>query len=151
MKHTRSAGVYQHPNTILFYAQRRAQAGFCVASRPVIQLLGTSPTEEIGSALLRALDAYEDNLPDPGDWKAHRADFLRATGFTSWKSLEGPARSCWIEQIDDSISFTPLRNGGSKGKMAGFRPFGKEPVVVSATLPNADIGNALLLALSHCE
>ena len=126
-------------------------AGFCMASPPVIQLPGTSPTDEIGSALLRALYAYQDNLPDPGDWKAFRADFLRATGFKSWNSLEGPARSCWIEEIGDSISFTPLRNGGSRGEKAGFQPFGKQPILVSASLPNEEIGEALLHALRLCE
>jgi len=148
---TRSAGVYQHPTELVLYAQRRARAGFCMASPPVIRIPGTSTAEEVGTGLRRALDAYQDDLPDPANWKDFRAQFLRATGYKSWKSLEAHAKSCWIEDVDGSISFTPLRNGGSRGDNAGFQPFGKEPVVVLATCADEELGKALLHVLSICE
>ena len=147
----RSAGVYQHRTELVLHAHWRARAGFCMASPPVIRISGTSTTEELGAGVRRVLDAYLADLPDPANWKEFRAQFLKATGYRSWKSLEAHAKSCWIEVIEDSILFTPLRNGGSRGDNAGFQPFGKEPLVVQATCTDEGLGNALLHALSLCE
>ena len=147
----RMAGVYQHPTELVLHAQRRARAGFCIASPPVFRLPATSTAEEVGNGVRRALDAYQDDLPDPGSWKDVRDQFLRATGYKSWKALETKAKSCWIEDVDGSISLTPLRNGGSRGDNAGFQPFGKESVLVPATCANDELGGALLRVLSLCE
>jgi hypothetical protein len=142
----RSAGVYQHPTELILHAYRRSQAGFCVACKPIVRLSTTPTVEEIGNALRDVLNHFETGRPDPADWKEFRREFLRASGFKSWKALEGiGVRSCWIEENDRSIVFTPLRNGGNKGNKAGFQPFGREPPRITANAPVQDVGEMLLL------
>ena len=63
----------------------------------------------------------------------------------------GTSGFCWIEESAGFVTFTPLRNGGSRGDEKGFQPFGKEPVRVPASFSNEELGDVLLQTLSHCE
>lgn len=116
---------------------------------PVIRLTASAATGEIGHALRAVLSEYREGVGDPTDWKADSAAFLRQTGFKSWKSLEGPARRCWIAESDEQIVFTPLRNGGTRGDQKGFQPFGAAVVTVPSESSDETVGRALLEALSR--
>jgi hypothetical protein len=150
-KSKRMAGVYLHSGQLLLHAQRRAQAGFCVSALPVVKLSATCQAEEVGRCLRQVLAAFQDNLTDPEDWQALRTQFLQATGFKSWKALESTARSCWIEEAEPQITFTPLRNGGTRGDSKGFQPNQELPVSVPCHCSDEQLGKALLQALSLCE
>jgi hypothetical protein len=147
----RAAGVYQHADVLLLHAHRRAQAGFLVAVPPVIRLPPSSSAAEVGKALRQALGAFQAEREDPADWSGLRSEFLQATGFRSWKALEESAKSCWIEEQAGRIELTPLKNGGSRGADKGFQPFGVPPSTMEASESDAEIGQALLDALSRSK
>ena len=119
-----------------------------MACLPVIKFPSTATPEEIGKGLRDVLDAYQAGLPHSSDEKA---EFLKAAGYRSWNAIEAGARSCWINETETSLIFTPLRYGGTRGPNAGFQPFGPKPTTVSANVSDEALGNALLQILSQCE
>src|SRR5258708_2533748 len=128
----RSAGVYLNPDALILHALGQVPAGFLISIPPVLRLPASAEPDLLGRTLRDALAAYQPNFPQPADWNRHRADFLKAAGVRSWRKLEGLSRSCWIQQADHEITFTPLRNGGSHGAKKGFQPFGALPLVCSS-------------------
>ena len=152
MKITRSAGVYLHSDRLIIYAHYLAAAGYCIATTPVFRLSTAASPMEVGVALRKALASFQEDMPDPLEWKTHRAMFLKATGFKSWKALQGlPTRSCWIEEVAEKVIFTPLKNGGNRGPKKGFQPFGRNPLDISISVSDEELGNSLLQVLIECE
>ena len=149
-KHIKSAGVYQHPDVLIIHAQVRAPAGFLVSSAPVFKLYSNATAQEIGAALRQALSQFQDRPRNPDEWMTLRSNFLKATGFRSWRRLESQAKSCWIEQ-EEAVVFTPFRNGGTRGAKKGFQPFGANEIEVPSDGDDAALGRALVEALSVCE
>ena len=146
----RYAGVYLTPEAVLPHAFKKARAGFLYGSPPVVVLRPDAPPAALGRALRGVLDAYVPNEPDPDDWKAARAEFLKATTFRSWKALEGGAKLCNVCEDRGRIVLTPTRNGGSRGDEKGFAPFSADPVSVPSDADEETVGRAVLEALSRC-
>ena len=152
MKIERSAGVYLHPDRLIIHAHHLTAEGFCIATTPVFRLSSIASPMEVGVALRKALESFQHDRLDPLEWKTHREMFLRATGYKSWKGLQGfPTRSCWIEEGDGKVIFTPLKNGGNRGPKKGFQPFGRNPIDVSVSVSDEELGNSLLRVLNECE
>jgi hypothetical protein len=148
----RTCGVIQHPTELFLHAQLQSKAGFLVATTPIVRLPTSSAPEEVGSALLAMLEEFRDLLPDEIEWRAVSKEFLKATGFTSWRSFEGaPAKSCWVAADDRTLTVTPLRNGGLTGENRGFQPFGRQDLSVRLDADHEALGNALLLVLERSE
>jgi hypothetical protein len=146
---SRAAGVYLHPEGIILHAEHRATSGVLQSAPPVIRLAASADPGEVGHALRVVLSEYREEVAHPTDRKARSAAFLRQTGFRSWKSLEGPARCCWIAESDGQIVFTPLRNGGRRGDQKGFQPFGAAAVAVPSESSDGAVGRALMEALNR--
>src|SRR5215475_1914244 len=145
----RSAGAYLLRDALLLHAMARMKRGIGMAALPVWRLPPTVAAVDAGGTLLQALSSFQTVPdPDPEERKARTVDFLKAAHVRSWRALEDGSRSCWIEDTDGVIVFTPLRNGGNKGPTKGFQPFGASCVSVDITLGAAAVGEALLQALS---
>lgn len=129
---TRSAEVYQYSDFLIVHAQHQSTAGVTLAALPLIRLSTTATSGDIGHAL-------------------RRIEFLEEAGFRSWQALQKSAKSCWIEEASDRITFTPTRNGGNKGKEKGFGPFGAELIVVASSCTDGELGDALVRALKVSE
>ena len=149
----RSAGVYLHPDGFILHAQHRAVSGVLLSAPPVVRLPPHASDAELGAALLEVLRAFEEGVPHPArdNWKERAAAFLKETGYRTWRALEGPARSCWIDEEQGGLIFTPLRNGGSSGERKGFQPIDAEPVMASAVATDEEVGEALKRALAVAE
>lgn len=145
------AGAHLHPDGFILHAQHRATSGVLVGAPPVLRLPLDVSEAELGIALRTALRAYAEDVPHPTDWSESGKAFLRAAGYRSWKSLEAPARSCWIELAEGRLVITPLRDGGSRGDQKGFQPFGAEPVAVSITGTDEEVGIALKAAFDRAQ
>jgi hypothetical protein len=144
----RSAGVYLLPDALLLHAMAVMRRGIGMAAPPVWRLPPTVEAADAGASLLDALSAFQ-TVPDPNpaERKARAAEFLKAARVRSWRALEHGTRSCFIEEADGVIVFTPLRNGGNKGATKGFQPFGAPSVSVEIPRGAAAVGEALLQAL----
>ena len=147
----RSAGVYLHPSAFILHALGQVPAGFQISIPPVFRLPVSAAPELLGRTLREALAAYQPGFAQPADWSGHRAGFLKAAGLRSWRNLEGLSRSCWIQEADRQITFTPLRNGGPRGAKKGFQPFGAALIVCSSGASDQELGGVLLDALAMCE
>ena len=142
---TRYAGVYLHGDTLILHALGQMPRGGGLISRePVVRLPKPVSAAEVGRTVRQMLDSFRFDV----EWsKGTRDEFLKATGFRSWRQLEGPARSCWIREEAAGTVLTPLRNGGSRGDEKGFQPFGAEEIRCATGCGDEEIGAALLRAL----
>jgi hypothetical protein len=147
----RAAGVYQHSEVLILHAFQQLGGGPDMATIPVARLSLLTPVDEIGGILRNMLLAYQITTRPLSNWQAMQTQFLQATGFRSWRALEKSAKMCWIEEIDDRIIFTPLRNGGTKGPQKGFQPFGAAEITVARNISNEELGQTLLTALSQSQ
>ena len=143
----RHAGAYLHPDGFILFAQHRATSGVLLSAPPVVRLGLDTSAGALGIALRQVLEAYQEGVPHPGDWREAAATMLEATGYRSWRALEGPARCCWIVETQTGFVFTPLRNGGSRGDQKGFQPFGAEPIGAAIDATDEQLGETLKAAL----
>jgi hypothetical protein len=144
----RAAGAYLHPDTWIIHAEHRTTAGVLMSNPPVFRMPLSAATSQLGLAVRQALEGYRENVPHPTDWKNAGAEFLKLTGFKSWRALEAPSKSCWISESGGELVFTPLRNGGTAGDKKGFQPFGAVPLRVPAAPSDEQLGQALMETLA---
>src|SRR5438093_6101350 len=145
----RTGGIYRQRDWIIIHPVNKATSGVGVASTPIFRLPVAASAEEIGQAILSALDAFKDEVPHPSDWTRHGKEFLKAAGFPSWRSLENEAVYCNFSEDGDTLRFEPLRYGGASGDHKGFQPFGASDIWVSASASAGHIGMAALEALKR--
>lgn len=145
------AGAYLHPDGFILHAHHRATSGVLVGAPPVLRLPLDASDADVGVAVRTVLGAYVEAVPHPSDWSESGRAFLKAAGYRSWRALEAPARSCWIEVADGRLLITPLRNGGSRGDRKGFQPFGAEPIAAALSDSDEEVGSALKEALRRAE
>ena len=143
----RAAGAYLHPQAWILHSEHRTTAGVLLHAPPVLRFSVPAKSAELGAAIRSTLAAYADGVPHPSSWKGSGAEFLKLTGFKSWRALEGLAKACWISAKEDKVFFTPLRNGGTCGDEKGFQPFGADPIVVSRQSADSELGEALVRAM----
>ncbi len=127
------------------------RAGIGVSIAPVHRFNAHSDGADIGAALRSSLE-HGVSVAVPEGWKEH-ADlgraFLRAAHLRSWKQLQTGSVSCWVRSDGSQIELTPLRNGGTSGPEKGFQPFGAAPIALAADASDAELGTALLEALTR--
>ena len=142
--------MYLRGDTVIVYPINRAVSGLGISSEPVFRLSRGS-ISGVGDAVLAALEAFREGLPQPDFARGEDAAFLRAAGFRSWRTLESGSVSCWFDDDGSHITFEPLRYGGTRGARKGFQPFGAEPVVLASGASATEVGTAALLALERAE
>jgi hypothetical protein len=145
------AGAYLHPDGFILYAQQRTSSGVLVNAAPVVRLPPHAPAADLGTALRTVLASYKEGVPHPKNWSDATQRFLKATGYRSWRALQDPSRSCWIEASAGAFRITPLKNGGPRGDQKGFQPFGAEAVVAPGDATNEQLGRSLEAALAASQ
>ena len=70
----------------------------CIESGPVAELPGSASTQELGSAVLRGLDASTDNVPWPKDFKKVTEPLLAAAQAKTWAAFAKRAVSLRIDR-----------------------------------------------------
>lgn len=103
---------------------------------------------ELGVSLMLALSRSVSGIPHPKSWDGHREPLLRAAGVRSWNTYVKGAKSISVRQDDKKIMLTPMANRGARG---GFTFLLERTVEVAATAADAEIGAAILQALTYCE
>src|SRR5262249_32203916 len=74
---------------------------------------------ELGSAIRRALVAFQADAPHPdfrsAEWKAQGKARLRAAGVRSERHYMDGSKLVHVNASGDGLAFTPTRNGGTTG------------------------------------
>jgi hypothetical protein len=150
----RSAGASRMPDRVVIHAIAKVehgQGGFIC--EPYLTVSPGASPEEIGSALLVALDAFRPSGPPrtKGERDAGMRAMLKAHGVSSYRQLQERSLECWLYEQPDAFEFTALHNGGTKGDSKGYAP--QEPmqwVVVHKPATAAELGEALLRTFELC-
>ena len=98
----------------------------------------------LGRAILKALAASREGIPDSDKLSEHGKALLKAAGVRSYDALDSKARAIWIEQSStNKITFVPCDN--SVGLVADYDH------ATSIRLPHTaeKVGLAALKALNH--
>ena len=98
-------------------------------------------------SILSALAYSLHDVPHPlqSEWKSVQAPMLKAVGAKSWKALSRNALAVGIEEVGNTITFTPN---------ADYEDYGGRDLTelaVTTTLEDANLGDALLRAFEACR
>ena len=146
----RRAGAYRIDDTIIVHPVAFTEDGIAV-DVPVLRFAANADAAKIGAALKSVLFTPPSIVP-PRFWKERAAlgrQFLKAASVRSWRRLQLNAVACWIVASSGVVTFTPLRNGGTRSDTKGFQPFGAADIVIEESAADQKLGAALVNALSE--
>jgi len=145
----RRASVYFRSEAIYVVAVAVTGRGITIDSDRVIELdRHTSSPHVLGMAVIDALDAYQEGVPELSDWRDHAKPMLRATGFKSLGLFEKGACFIGISEEEGEVTILPT----AAMKRGGFIALSNVPNggQVKCTLDAEEIGHALFGRLPFC-
>lgn len=124
------------------------RSGGGAASPPFIHKYNLS-SEELLELVLQTLELSKENVERSNDLKALQKEYLSSMGVKTMKALYDGTIYLSVNIKDDTITFTPWENKGSKEGFVGF----KEDLTIKQSFesPKEDLVKALELALSRCK
>jgi hypothetical protein len=134
-------------NKILIHSLSRIQMGGSIGSEPFIWLDGDTSLKEVVKQIIYALSMSKAGLPNPTDWKVSAKEFLKNIGLKKQSDLYKDCIHIDITIRESKMSFTPMKNLGSKG----FVNVSKEKIEISENASIEEIVKALEEALSITE
>ena len=141
-----------YPARIIIATEDETVAGFSVATPIITSLAVDASSDILGAAVRGHLSRSKYNVAIPTDAKAHYRTFLDAAGFKNAKAHYQGARLLQIRQSGKEIIIHPSVNGGLKGPDRGFRGHSDlNPIHLLKTATDAELGNRLRAAWSHCQ
>ena len=109
--------------------------------------LDTTPTE-LAAHVRVALNQSREGVPHPTEWKERLRPMLQLAGVRTWGAFVRQVPSINVVEDEGSIIVEPLLNAGPR---KGYSRAGKEPIRISATADDEDLGAAILQAIELCE
>jgi hypothetical protein len=112
---TSKADIYSRD--VLLYVATLAvtRRGYTFETDQVHTLSNTVDSETLGAAVLRALNAYEANVPDIGDPRQHASAMLRALGVKSFRQFEKGSKLTKVHVVDGLGWIVPTKPYGRGG------------------------------------
>src|SRR5437773_3229 len=106
----RAASVYVREGLWLVHSNAQTMAGFWISQEPYLAIPGDSDDAEIGTAVLRALDASQANVPnpDPDDISMFKP-VLELAGVGGWRKFSQTAASIAVQAEKGRVRVTPMR------------------------------------------
>ena len=131
------------------HPQSKTIMGLWVLREPCISLPQDCTNEELGNAVLSSLKTSQQGVPHPdkSEFKSLAEPLLKAAGVKSWRAFSNGAEQISVDQNGEAISFTPMRNMGSK---QGFVEHTKERINVTSDRA-ADVGEAVRKVFSNIK
>jgi hypothetical protein len=146
-----SALAYHLGHRILVHSQSRTPEGLWIATAPFIRLEGTPDPEELGRAVLGALDASVMDHPTPADPKEVTAALVKGAGVRSYAALQRAAALCGITRNTGGCRIVPHHNGGTSGDGRGFHELPEVGEELKADVPAAELGVVVVAAFGRCS
>jgi hypothetical protein len=147
----KAACVYQLKDRFLVHAESRTTAGVWLASEPFLVLPNHPTFEEIGKALLQALDNSSNDAPHPVDWKAVHAPRLAAAGVKTERSFQEGAKLVRVSSQERQYIIEPYLNGGASGDSKGFHAIATQRSAVPSDVSSVNLGANVFEALKLCS
>ncbi|MDZ7919290.1 hypothetical protein [Rhodoferax sp.] len=145
----RSANVYQLRDRYFVYPLRKTTAGVWLASAEFVSMPLSALDNDLGAAVLAALQQSDGVVPHPTSWTEVANSRLRAAGAKSEKTFMTNARLVAIKSTD-LIELEPHMNGGAKGPQKGFSPVPGCSSTLPTNASSEELGVAIRKSLGAC-
>jgi hypothetical protein len=142
----RAVMIYRRGSKVLVVPLGRLPTGGHVETQPVQMVDLSSPPEDIGGAVLRALESSDGLAVEP-DGKQRESPAQVAAGVKSWRQFIKGTSSCDVERQDDAYRITPLRP--EKGQSFGYEPEKATSLPIEAS--PALLGEKVVEVLKLCD
>jgi hypothetical protein len=124
----------------------RTTAGVWIANFVIHRLANTSPDDELGQAVLQALEASATEVPHPANWAEHHRKYRQSLGVVNYDRFLAGCRLLAAHQVSSVLVLTPHRN---RGASHGFEPLANKLTVQVADAPA--LGEAVRRWSEHCK
>lgn len=145
-----SVAVYRLRDRYLIHPICLTTAGVGVACEPYLALAADCSIEEVGSAVLTALDAANVVVRHPTDWKSFGLKRLAAAGVKSELALHRQAHLVMLQANAGHLQAVPHRNGGTRGDDKGFHALTGDTTAI-ANFGAVALGAGVLKAFLLCR
>jgi hypothetical protein len=146
----RQASFFRLRDRYFIHPEKQTTAGLLLAQGDFTSLPLSASAEQLGVAVLAALEQSAGVVPHPTQWTGLMKPRLAAAGVRSERAFMRDA--CLVSvSLGDKMSLKPHANGGSTGDGRGFSPIPARSIAIPAESPANEIGDALVKALGACE
>jgi hypothetical protein len=124
---TSKADIYSRAAVLYVATLAVTRRGYTFETDQVHTLSDAVDSEILGAAVLRALDAYEADVPDIGDPRQHASAMLRTLGFKSLRQFERGTKLTKVHVVDGvgwTLPTKPYGRGGYLGLTEADAPDG---------------------------
>ena len=147
----KKASVYLKDNTLIIETRGYTEQEFSVSAHQVCFLEANAAPQEIGIAVIKALEDFQTDIPQPrdaADWRLRQKEWCKAMGVKSWKGFANGAKSIDITTEDELATIKIIPNLFSK-KDSSFEQITEK----SRTCPGEAeaLGKTILEAFEDCE
>lgn len=142
----KSASLYLRGTRIIVHPWSKTSTGVLIGTEPFTSLRRDGPPEELGKAILCALESVQEGLPHPSDWSEIDKPLLDASGVKSWSAFVKSAIGALVLESENGIQFVPQENRGPRD---GFQDVGIERVKIHKQSGYKAIGEAAVRALER--
>ena len=145
MKH---GTVYKRARGLYFHSDSETTAGVWIATAPYLQVSLDSGHAAIGDAVMRVLEASQQGIEHPTEWRGLFDPLLDLAKVNSWSVFMRNARLVSLELEHGALKVVPHRNLNAK---EGFESIDEQAVEVSLEDGEEELGMALEEAFGRCR
>lgn len=142
------AVAYKRHDDLFLHSSSRTTAGVWIASSPFIKVESDSTLFSKGEALIKILNASQENVPHPTNWSGLIGPLLELAGVKTWSTFMKKARCLNLEADSGQLKIIPNRNLGPK---SGFEPNQANSIELPFSSSTDQIGAALEEGFSRCQ
>ena len=146
----KEATAYKRSDGWYFHAFSRTTAGIAMGAGPRIKLSNNAVRDELGNAVLTALEGSTTGVPHPMPKESAKSfqPMLDLACVKNWAAFSRGAANVDITLKDERLEFEPWRNAGAR---EGFVPIPNAQIVLPANASADEIGEALQKAMAIAE
>jgi hypothetical protein len=139
--------VYQRRGKFILHADSKTTAGVLIGVEPMVVLDETVDAATLGRTLRQVLNHSQTGVrhPNMDEWDAVAAPLYSAAGVKSWGTFVRGSLLTSVEVNANTMRLLPQENRGARD---GFQPMGLRVLEVATSISDAELGEAVLQALS---
>jgi hypothetical protein len=144
----KSASVYRRADGWYLSAMSRSTVGLWMATSPFGRLSTEERLTVVGEAVLRALQASQQDLAHPTRFDQVFEPMLALAGVTSWAKFMRGASNVSVDDDGEWLNLEPSRNQGPRD---GYTPLLERTFRIAHDSTPEAIGQAVQQAIARCE
>lgn len=144
------ASAYKLRDRFLVHTDQITTAGVWLAAPKYVSLRLDTPAQEVGKALLSALEDSGQTVPHPTQWAGLSKPRLDAAGVKSEAAFHKGTQLVTVLRSQMETEIRPTRNGGVSGENRGFHDLPNATIRLSNHSSALEVGQAIIAAFASC-